>query len=433
MTGSRALLGVALEGTPEFDAWMTRLRRRGETDLERVEPAVREILAAVRSEGDRALARYVERFEKRAPARFLVTDYGGKAALEGLAAPLRASLELAVDRIRRFHERQLEGLLGFDESQGGIRLATRVRPLARVGVYAPGGKARYPSSVLMSALPARVAGVGDIIVASPDTSPEVRAACHLAGVSALLDAGGAQAIAALAYGTESVPRVDKIVGPGNVYVAAAKRLVFGEVGIDSIAGPSEILVIADDTADAAVVAADLLSQAEHDEGAYPLLLTTSAELATRVQVEVERQLATLPRRSIAEASVRGQGAALVVGTRERLAAVASELGPEHVAVHTREPRKLADAIGAAGAIFVGDQTPEAAGDYLAGPSHVLPTGGAARYASPLGVYDFLSRTSIIEYEATALAGQGDAIATFARAEGLEAHARAVEVRTKRGR
>ena len=431
MTSSSARLTVTVEGTGDFESLMARLRRRGETDLERVEPAVRAILAEVRSEGDRALAHAVERFEKRKPARFLLKDYGGKEALEGLPAPLRSTLVLAAERIRRFHEKQREGLFGFELDEGGVRLATRVEPLARVGVYAPGGKARYPSSVLMSAVPAAVAGVAEIIVASPDAGAEVRAACHLAGVSALLDAGGAQAIAALAYGTESVPCVDKIVGPGNIYVAAAKRLVFGEVGIDSIAGPSEILVVADDTADPAVVAADLLSQAEHDEASYPLLVTTSRELVERVQTELAAQLETLPRRAIAEASVRGQGAALVVASRERLARVTSELAPEHVAVQTREPRELAASMRAAGAIFVGNQTPEAAGDYLAGPSHVLPTGGAARYASPLGVYDFVRRTSVIEYTADALGGQSEPIATFARAEGLEAHARAVELRTKR--
>ena len=431
MSDDVARLRVVVEGTDDFDRLLGALRRRGETDLERVEPVVRAILGEVRAEGDAALARAVERFEKRKPARFLVEDYGGKAALEGLPRPLRASLELAAERIRRFHEKQREGLFGFELEDGGVRLGTRVEPLRRVGVYAPGGKARYPSSVLMSAVPAAVAGVKEIIVASPDTSAEVRAACHLAGVSAVLDAGGAQAIAALAYGTASVPRVDKIVGPGNIYVAAAKRLVFGEVGIDSIAGPSEILVVADDTADPAVVAADLLSQAEHDEAAYALLVSTSPALVNAVQEALADQLAKLPRREIASASVRGQGAALVVRSRERLAELASELAPEHVAVQTREPRQLAASIRAAGAIFVGNQTPEAAGDYLAGPSHVLPTGGAARYASPLGVYDFVMRTSIIEYTEAALRNQSDAIATFARAEGLEAHARAVELRTKR--
>jgi histidinol dehydrogenase len=415
-----------VEGTTEFDVLLSRLRRRGESDLARVEPAVREILDAVRTEGDPALGRLVERFERRSPTRFLVRDYGGAAALESLDPTMRAALELAAARIRRFHERQRD----FEYEEQGVRLGSRVRPLERVGVYVPGGKARYPSSVLMAAIPAAVAGVKDIIVASPDTSADVRAACHLAGVHALLDAGGAQAVAALAYGTQTVPQVDKIVGPGNIYVAAAKRLVFGEVSIDSIAGPSEILVVADESADAAVIAADLLSQAEHDEAAYSLLLTTSPALAGAVARELAEQLVTQPRRAIAEASLRTHGAALVVGSRERLVAIANELAAEHVAVQTREPRALADAILAAGALFIGSSTPEAAGDYLAGPSHVLPTGGAARHASPLGVYDFVARSSIIEYTREALAAQAEPITAFARAEGLEAHARAVEVRTR---
>jgi histidinol dehydrogenase len=278
-------------------------------------------------------------------------------------------------------------------------------------------------------VPAQVAGVSEIVVASPDTSAEVRAACHLAGVHALLDAGGAQAVAALAYGTASVPRVDKIVGPGNIYVAAAKRLVFGEVDIDSIAGPSEILVVADESADPVLIAADLLSQAEHDEAAYPLLVTTSAELVARVSAQLAKQLEALPRKAIASASVQNNGFALIVRDRGGLISVANELAAEHVAVHTVDPRALADRILRAGAIFVGSMTPEAAGDYLAGPSHVLPTGGAARYGAPLGVYDFVSRTSIIGYEPAALTAQGPKITAFARSEGLEAHARAVEFRT----
>lgn len=422
-------LRTATQGTPEFDALLARLTRRGESDLGRVEPAVREILAAVRAEGDAALGRYVERFEKRSPKAWLERDYGGEAALRGLPAPVAEALTIAAARIRRYHQKQAEYLGGFEYVEAGVTLGSRVTPLARVGVYAPGGKARYPSSVLMCAVPAQVAGVTEIIVASPDTSPEVRAACHLAGVHALLDAGGAQAIAALAYGTESVPRVDKIVGPGNIYVAAAKRLVFGEVDIDSIAGPSEILVIADESADSVLVAADLLSQAEHDEAAYPLLVSTSASLVANVGDELERQLASLPRKGIAEASVRSNGFALIVHSRADLVAVANALAAEHVAVHTTDPRELADRVLRAGAIFVGSMTPEAAGDYLAGPSHVLPTGGAARYGAPLGVYDFVSRTSIIGYEPVALSAQGPKITAFARAEGLEAHARAVEFRT----
>jgi histidinol dehydrogenase len=312
-----------------------------------------------------------------------------------------------------------------------VRLGSRVTPLARVGIYAPGGKARYPSSVLMSAIPAKVAGVTEIVVASPDVCTEVRAACHLAGVHAVLDAGGAHAVAALAYGTETVPRVDKIVGPGNIYVTAAKRQVFGEVSIDSIAGPSEILVIADEHAEADVVAADLLSQAEHDEAAYPLLLTTSLALATEVLRQLRTQLDSLPRRAIAEASLLANGVALVVDSSSELAKLGNRLAAEHVSVQTKGARALADRILRAGAVFVGGATPEAAGDYLAGPSHVLPTGGAARHSAPLGVYDFVARSSIIEYAPSALASQQSDITTFARAEGLEAHARAVEVRVRR--
>ena len=432
MTLQNPLLRSAAEGTAEFESILSRLLSRGDSDLSRVEPTVREILDDVRAHGDAALARQVERFEKRKPATLFRRDYGGRAALDSLAPEVRGALELAATRIRLFHEHQRDGLGGFEYEADGIRLGTRVQPVLRAGVYAPGGKARYPSSVLMCAVPAAVAGVREIVVASPDTSPEVLAACHLAGVTGVLDAGGAQAIAALAYGTETVPRVDKIVGPGNLYVTAAKRLVFGSVDIDSIAGPSEILVVADESADPEVVAADLLSQAEHDEAAYPLLVTTSADLVARVRAALHARLETEPRRAIAETSTRDNGAALVVSSRARLAEISTLLAAEHVALHTREPRELAAAIRSAGAIFIGAYTPEAAGDYLAGPSHVLPTGGAARYASPLGVYDFVSRTSLIEYSPAALAAQASSITAFARAEGLEAHARAVEVRVSRG-
>jgi histidinol dehydrogenase len=423
-----ALFRRFAEGTAEFETRLALLARRGEADIERVEPAVREVLATVRKEGDAAVRRYVERFENRRVEGPLLRDHGGEMALRSLPGPVASALRTAAERIRRFHEKQAENLGAFEYEEQGVRLGTRVRPLVRVGVYAPGGKARYPSSVLMCAIPARVAGVTDVVVATPDAAPEVRAACHLAGVSALLDAGGAQAIAALAYGTESVPRVDKIVGPGNIYVAAAKRLVFGEVDIDSIAGPSEILVVADDSADPDVVAADLLSQAEHDEAAYPLLLTSQDGFVAEVRRALHAALASLPRRAVAEVSLRERGHAFVVRTRESLARVASRIAPEHLALHVREPRALSAEIGPAGAIFVGALTPEAAGDYLAGPSHVLPTGGAARHSSPLGVYDFVARSSIIEYSAAALRAQSNDIEILARCEGLEAHARAVSVR-----
>lgn len=425
-----SLLASAREGTPEFDAALERLKNRGGDDLSRVDSAVRDVITRVRSEGDAAVRHYVQTFEKRSVEKLFLRDYGGESALVGLADELQDALRIAAGRIRSFHQRQARLLGEFEYFEGGITLGTRVRPLDRVGVYAPGGKARYPSSVLMCAVVARVAGVREVIVATPDACPEVRAACHLSGVDAILDAGGAQAIAALAYGTETIPRVDKIVGPGNIYVTSAKKQVFGDVGIDGIAGPSEILVIADDTAKPEVIAADLLSQAEHDEAAYPLLLTTSTTLVAKLLPVLEAQLHALPRRNVAEASLRQHGMALVVGSREKLAEIASVLAVEHVAVQTKEPKALAQQISAAGAFFLGSMTPEAAGDYLAGPSHVLPTGGAARFGSPLGVYDFIARSSIIGFEPQALADLGGPIESLAEAEGLQAHARAVSIRTR---
>jgi histidinol dehydrogenase len=413
------MLRIVYEGTDAFDVERARLERRGSTDLDAVESAVRETLAEVRRGGDEAVVRLVLRFESRKPAQLFTRDYDGAGALGRLDEPVRRALELAAERIGSYHQHQIAQSFRYEE--GGVRLGTRVRPLARVGVYAPGGKARYPSSVLMSAIPARVAGVTEILLATPAPNDLLLAAAHLSGVTGLIDAGGAQAIAAMAYGTATV-------GPGNIFVACAKRLVFGEVGIDGIAGPSEILVVCDETAHADWVAADLLSQAEHDEAAYPLCITTSRELATRIADEVTAQCASLPRKDIASASVRANGAILVVGSRETMAALANALAPEHLAIHARAPSELFDRIGAAGAAFVGPDTPEAAGDYLAGPSHVLPTGGAVRYGSPLGVYDFIARTSYIEYSPSALASHSAAIATLARAEGLEAHARATEIR-----
>jgi histidinol dehydrogenase len=285
----------------------------------------------------------------------------------------------------------------------------------------------------MSAVPAQVAGVRDIILATPlagdESDAAIFGAAYLSGVTAVVDAGGAQAIAALAYGTESVPRVDKIVGPGNLYVACAKRLVFGVVDIDGIAGPSEILVVADDDADPRIVAADLLSQAEHDEAAYPLLVCASGLMAAGVRRELELQLADLPRAAIARAAL-ANGAAFVVRTHERMAEVANRLAAEHLALHVTDAEAMLAHIPRAGAAFLGPMTPEAMGDYVAGPSHVLPTGGAVRFGSPLGVYDFVTRTSIIKYSREALARQEKAACALARLEGLEAHARAVEVRTK---
>jgi histidinol dehydrogenase len=428
------MLAIYLEGKPDFEAALVKLEWRGEADFERVEPAVREILAAVRAEGDVAVQRYNERFGRRAP-RLMVRDYPGAEALARLPAEERAALELAATRVRLFHEHERD--VGFRYDSEGIVLGLRVLPVARAGVYAPGGKARYPSSVIMSAVPARVAGVAEIILATPlsglagDRGDDaIYAAAYLSGVTAIVDAGGAQAIAALAYGTATIPRVDKIVGPGNLYVACAKRLVFGAVDIDGIAGPSEILVVADDEADPRIIAADLLSQAEHDEAAYPLLVCASDLMAAAVRSELEQQLATLPRASIARAALEN-GAAFVVPSRERMGAVASRLAVEHVAIHVSEPEEMLSHIPRAGAAFLGPTTPEAMGDYVAGPSHVLPTGGAVRFGSPLGVYDFVTRTSVIRYSADALLRHERAVCAFARLEGLEAHARAVEARLPR--
>jgi histidinol dehydrogenase len=425
------MLAAFLDGTPDFDAAIDRLERRGEADFARVEPVVREILAAVRTEGDAAVQRYNERFGRRAPS-LVLREYPGAAALARMPAEMREALELAADRVRAFHERQRDP--GFRYEDNGITLGVRVLPVARAGIYAPGGKARYPSSVLMAAIPARVAGVPETILASPlagnETDDPLYAAAYLSGIGAIVDAGGAQAIAALAYGTETIPRVDKIVGPGNVYVACAKRLVFGLVDIDGIAGPSEILVVADDEADPRLVAADLLSQAEHDEAAYPMLVCASDLMARAVRREVDLQLETLPRAAIARQAL-ANGAAFVVHPRERMAAVADRLAPEHLALHVVDPQGMLARIRHAGAAFVGPSTPEAMGDYLAGPSHVLPTGGAVRFGSPLGVYDFITRTSIIQYSSEALLRHERAVCALARMEGLEAHARAVEARIPR--
>ena len=420
------MLTIHTRGTTAYDTALASLSRRGDADLERVEPDVRSILRAVRERGDAALREYSERFDQRSLERIVLDRADIAAGARALDPAIRARLEQAAERIRRYHEHQREP--GFRYEEDGVSLGLRVRPVKAAGVYAPGGKARYPSSVLMAAIPAAVAGVPRIVLATPRPTPEILAAAEIAGVTEVVDSGGAQAIGALAYGTESVGRVDKIVGPGNIYVACAKRLVFGVVDIDSIAGPSEILVVADDQADPRVVAADLLSQAEHDQDAYALLVTLSEAQARAVSREVERQLAALPRREVAEASIREHGWAFVAGDLEEAARVADTLAAEHLSLQVRAPEALLEHIGAAGAAFLGDHTPEAAGDYAAGPSHVLPTGGAARFASPLGVWDFVVRTSLISYSREAIRAQADLLEELARLEGLEAHARAVAVR-----
>lgn len=423
------MLAIHEQGEPGYEALLRSLARRGDEDLARVEPEVRAILEDVKTRGDTAVLELIERFEGRRPSR-LVLDRNEWASGAATVAPaIRDALSAAADRVRRYHERQVDE--GFRYEEDGIELGQRVTPVAAAAVYAPGGKARYPSSVLMTAVPAAVAGVKRVVLVTPNPTPEILAAAEVAGVTEIVDAGGAQAIAAVAYGTETIERVDTIVGPGNIYVACAKKMVFGLVDIDSIAGPSEILVIADEQADPAVVAADLLSQAEHDEAAYPLLVTTSREQAELVSEALARQLASLPRGEIAGASLRDNGHCFVTRDLVEAARVATCLAPEHLSLLVRDAEALLDRIGAAGAVFLGYHTPEAAGDYAAGPSHVLPTGGAARFASPLGVYDFIVRTSVIRYSQSAIDAQSDLLENLARLEGLEAHARAVSIRRRR--
>jgi histidinol dehydrogenase len=449
------MLPIHDDSSPEFETTLSALRARGTGDLESVTPAVRAIIDSVRRSGTSAVLGYIEAFERRTP-RALVRHagpaaqggYGGAEALARLDPELRASLEVAAARIARYHERQRDAgdlkaaqdvapggptlQAGFSYEEDGVLLGMRVRPLRRVGVYAPGGKARYPSSVLMSALPARIAGVQEIVLASPSPDDTTLAAAHLSGVTTVLDAGGAHAIAALAYGIAELSSVDKIVGPGNAYVACAKRLVFGDVAIDGITGPSEILVLADASADPRLVAADLLSQAEHDEASYAVLATTSRALAEATAKELDAALPGLARRSIVEESLRAHAVALVVGSRARLAEVADLVAAEHVAFHVQSPEALFGEIGAIGAALLGERTPVAAGDYLAGPSHVLPTGGSVRFGAPLGVYDFVTRASLIRYSDAALRKHGPIIERLALAEGLQAHARAVTVRLEGG-
>lgn len=385
-----------------------------------LDAAVGTILAEVRARGDSAVAEYTQKFDRRSPP-YEIDRSRREALSDQVAAPVRAALEFAASRLRAFHSLQTEPDL--DVVLDGVRLELRVTPLARVGLYVPGGTARYPSSVLMTAIPAKVAGVREVVMVTPGASPETMLAATLAGVDRVFELGGAQAVAALAYGTQTVPRVDKIVGPGNAWVASAKRQVYGEVDIDSIAGPSEVLIIADDSAHPSWIAADLLAQAEHDREARAILVTPSESLATAVSSELVQQLQSLPRREIAGHAIERYGAAVIVKSLVDAVAFANLYAPEHLELAVGDARAIAEQCTTAGAIFVGEWSSEAAGDYVAGANHVLPTGGAARYASPLGVNDFRKRTSIIEYSQAAAAAHAETIATLATCEGLDAHGR----------
>ncbi|HSQ24351.1 MAG TPA: histidinol dehydrogenase [Pyrinomonadaceae bacterium] len=394
---------------------------------------VSSIIDEVRLRGDRALIDYAVRFDGCAMQSAELRI--GEDELRQIAAKVDANvldaLCEAIDNVRRFHEHERQESWEI-ETEHGARAGQRLTPIERVGLYVPGGTASYPSSVVMNVVPAQVAGVKRIAVATPPRSlrenPAVAAALWQLGVSEVYAVGGAQAIAALAYGTETVPRVDKITGPGNRYVAAAKKLVFGTVGIDSIAGPSEIAIIADDTAPAEFLAADLLAQAEHAEDACAILVTPSAQLAHDVAAEVLRQVESLPRRAIVEKSLAEYGAVLLVNDLDEACAIVNGLAPEHLELVTQDDEAVAAGILHAGAIFFGPYTPEVVGDYFAGPNHVLPTAGAARFSSALGVYDFVKRTSVLRYSREALRQSAEKISVLAKAEGLDAHARSAAIR-----
>jgi len=422
------MLRVYEKGDAEYATRLAALCDRNATLPPEFEAAARTVVAQVRAGGDAALRALTLRFDKRELGAIELAAAEWDALAAKVTPEVRAALEHAVRRVRAFHER--ERYSSFEIAEAGIRVGSRVTPLDRIGIYVPGGKALYPSTVIMTAVPARAAGVREIVMVTPGPSPETMAAARLSGVDRVFRIGGAQAVAALAYGTETVPRVDKIVGPGNGYVAAAKRLVFGDVGIDSIAGPTEVVIGADDSVDPAWIAADLLAQAEHDEVAVPILLARGAAYAHRVAAEVDKQLATLPRRKIAERSVDDQGAVFVVDSDDELVDAMNRLAPEHAELAVRNARALAERVTTAGALFLGAHTPEPVGDYIAGPSHVLPTSGNARFASPLGVADFVKRTSIIEYSAEALAAQASDIERLTGVEELHAHGRAVTIRTR---
>jgi len=409
------------------------LRAEGEQEPE-LRNTVAEIISSVVTGGDRAVLEYTAKFDGHEPASLAglrVSKSEMAAAADSIDLQLRRDLEAAAENIRAFHQKQLDP--GFMERMpDGSVLGQRVLPLERVGVYVPGGRAAYPSSVLMNVIPARVAGVTSVVMVSPTpggvVDPTVLAAAHIAGVDEFYRIGGAQAVAALAYGTETIGAVAKIVGPGSRWVAEAKRQVFGKVDIDLIAGPSEILVVADSTANPTFVAADLIGQAEHDPDAISWLVTDDATLAARVPLEIERLLESNPRRSTALESLDRNGLIVIVGDLNDAAAVADLRAPEHLELIVSDPIALAGQIRNAGAIFLGAHTPEPVGDYFAGPNHVLPTGGTARWASPLGTYDFLKRTSIIGYSAEKLREHGPAVIRLAESEGLHGHAEAVRVR-----
>lgn len=419
---------------PDFNLQLDRLLAFEATQDDQLDATVAAILADVRTRGDVALLEYTRRFDRmevQDSAALELSPTVLRAAFEGLPAAQRTALEQAAQRVTAYHQKQVQASWSYTEADGTL-LGQQITPLDRVGLYVPGGKAAYPSSVLMNALPAKVAGVGELImvVPTPDgvRNALVLAAAHLIGVDRVFTIGGAQAIAALAYGTATVPRVDKIVGPGNAYVAAAKRRVFGVVGIDMVAGPSEILVICDGKTDPDWIAMDLFSQAEHDELAQAILLTPDAAFATAVAQSADHLLAQMPRRDIIRTALENRGALIDVADLDEACVISNRIAPEHLELSVADPRQWLSKIKHAGAIFLGSYTSESLGDYCAGPNHVLPTSGTARFSSPLGVYDFQKRSSLIQVSVQGAGMLGEIAEVLALGEGLHAHAQSARFR-----
>lgn len=413
---------------------LRRIYSRKKTLAEGAKKSVEEIISLVREKGDEALFFLAEKFDrvKLDKSSIRLGEKEIAAAYDKVSPELLAALRRAKANIVEYHKKQLlPGAL--DETRPGARTGYMIRPVSRAGIYVPGGKASYPSSVLMTAIPARVAGVRDVIMCTPGTSPLTIVAAAECGVSAIYRIGGAQAVAAMAYGTESVPKADVICGPGNMYVTEAKRLVYGDAGIDMIAGPSEILIIADDSADPEFLAADLLSQAEHDEMAMAILVTTDEKLAKKTSDAVERRVKELPKAAIAGRSINDFGTIIVAESPEECVSISDEVAPEHLELCVKDPKALLPLIRNAGAVFMGHWSPEPLGDYYAGTNHVLPNGGTARYFSALGVSNFVKRISLIEYDKDALLGCADDIIALAEAEGLTAHANSIRVRKENGK
>ena len=418
----------------DFSKNFDELLGRGKMDIAHVSAIVGNIISEIQNDKNAALKRHIAKFDNWTPksdADLKIDTNSMSEAYKNLDEKLKSALHLAYDRIKAYHEKQ-KPKSWFDTEENGTILGQKVTAVDSAGLYIPGGKAAYPSSLLMNVIPAQVAGVENIVVCTPtpDNEPNelLLAACHLCGVSEVYKVGGASAIAAMAYGTENIPKVDVITGPGNIFVATAKKMVFGEVNIDMIAGPSEIGIIADDSANANHLAIDLLSQAEHDEMASSILITQSQTLADAVKVEIENWLVKLPRQEIARKSIEERGAIIVTDTMDEAIKLMNEIAPEHLEVATMSPFELLPFIKHAGAIFLGHNTPEAIGDYVAGPNHTLPTGGTAKFYSPLGVENFMKKSSIISFSKKAINEIGEECALIANTEGLTAHEQSVRVR-----